>query len=141
MRTFKRGRLVGIVLAQFVALAHVGWTQTSQTLQNRIPKPDPKKYHAIQDGKDWKNPKLVIRPEGIEIIGITPVGRAIPVESVPGVLERLPDSAWPYGLVVAAWDIGIISSSRDLPLIKANGAKLLKVLKAHGIVVDLWPSA
>ena len=142
MRAFKRGLLVGIFLAQFVALAPIGWTQTSQQpLQNRIPKPDPKKYHAIQDGKDWKNPKLVIRPEGIEIIGITPAGQAIPVESVPGVLERLPNSAWPYGLVVAAWYIGIVSSSRDLPLIKANESKLLKVLKAHGIVVDLWPSA
>jgi len=56
-------------------------------------------------------------------------------------LEELPDSAWPYGLVVAAWELGITSSSQDMPLIKANEKKLLKVLKAHGIVVDLWPSA
>jgi hypothetical protein len=118
----------------------VGWTQT-QLLRNRIPKANPKKYHAIQDAKDWKNPNLVIRPEGIEIIGITPIGHAVPVESVLGVLERLPDSAWPYGLVVAASDVGILSSTSDLPLISANRAKLLKLLKGQGVVVELWPSA
>ena len=138
MTALKTGLLVGIYLAQFLA---TGWAQTSPSLQNRIPKPDPRKYHAIQDAKDWRNPYLVIRPEGIEIIGITPVGRAIPVESVPGVLEKLPASAWPYGLVVAASDIGIVSSSKDLPLIMASRRKLLKVLNAHGIAVDLWPSA
>ena len=47
----------------------------------------------------------------------------------------------PHGLVVAAWEVGIISLSQDVPRIKANEMKLLKVLKAHGIVVDLWPSA
>jgi hypothetical protein len=141
VRALSTGLLVGIFLAQFVTGAQIGWTQTSHPLQNRIPRPDPKKYHALQDGKDWKNPKLVIRPEGIEIVGITPVGQAIPVESVPGILERLPDSAWPYGLVVAAWGIGIMSSRGDLPRIEANRTKLVKMLKAHGIAVDLWPSA
>src|SRR4030095_3656114 len=141
MRAFKRALVLSIFLAHFVALGDGGWTQTSPSLQKRIPKPDPKKYHAIQDGKDWANPKLVIRPEGIEIIGVTPAGRAVQVESVPSVLEEWPDSASPYGLVVAAWEVGVISSSQDLPLIKANGTKLLKLLKARGILVDLWPSA
>jgi hypothetical protein len=68
--------------------------------------PDPKKYHSVRDAKDWKNPYLIVRRDGIEILGMTPVGRAIAVESVPGVLDRLPDSAWPYGLVVAVQDKG-----------------------------------
>jgi hypothetical protein len=140
VRAFKTGLVVGIFVCQCVVLMQVGWTQTT-LLRNRIPKANPKEYHAIQDAKDWKNPNLVIRPEGIEIIGITPIGRAIPVESVLGVLETLPDSAWPYGLVVAASDTGILSSSKDVPLIDANRTKLLKLLKRQGIVVELWPSA
>ena len=83
----------------------------------------------------------MIRHEGIEIIGVTLAGRAVQVESVPTLLEELPDSAWPYGLVVAAWEVGIISLSQDVPRIKANEMKLLKLLKAHVILVDLWPSA
>ena len=139
MRTLKTVLLVGVFLAQFVTSANMGWTQTS--LQSRIPKPDPKKYHAIQDGKDWKNPELVVRPEGIEVVGITPAGQAIPAESVPDKLEHLPDSAWPYGLIVMVSDAGIVSSSNVQPSIQANRARLLKILKAHGIAVDLWGSA
>ena len=58
--------------------------------RQRIPKADPEKYRSIRDGKDWHNPKLVVRPEGIEIIGITPAGQAIAVDSVPERLEHLP---------------------------------------------------
>jgi hypothetical protein len=141
VRAFRTGLLVGLFLAEFVAWANVGWTQSSHSLQSRIPKPDPKKYHAIQDGQDWRNPELVVRPEGIEVVGITPAGEAIPAESVLDKLEHLPDSAWPYGLIVMVSDAGIVSSSSVQPRIQANRAKLLKILKAHGIAVDLWPSA
>jgi len=123
-----------------VASTPVGWTQTSQSLQSRIPKPDPKKYHSVQDAADWKNPYLIVRRDGIEIIGKMAVGHSIPVDSVPGILKELPDSAWPYGLVVAVQDIGIVSPG-DPARVKANRKALLTLLKKLGIAVDLWPSA
>jgi len=141
MGALKTGLLVGLLLAQFVAAEQIGCTQTPRSLQNRISKPDPKKYHSIQDAKDWKNPYLIVRRDGIEIVGMTPVERAITVESVPGVLVSLPDSAWPYGLVVAVQDIGILSGKTDLVRIDANRTKLLNLLKKLGIAVDRWPSA
>jgi len=141
MGVAKAGMLVGIFLAQLLASAQIVWPQTSPSLKRRVPEADPKKYHAIQDGKDWHNPQLVVRPEGIEVVGITPAGQAIPAESVLDKLEHLPDSAWPYGLVVMVSDAGIVSSSKVQPRIQANRAKLLKILRAHGIAVDLWPSA
>src|SRR2546426_199775 len=141
MSALRTGLLVGLLLAQLVAAAHIGFTQTSRSLENRIPKPDPKKYHSVQDAKDWKNPYLIVRRDGIEIVGMTPVGRAITVESVPAVLERLPASAWPYGLVVAVQDIGILSGKTDLAHIEANRTKLLNLLKELGIAVDRWPRA
>src|SRR6266403_3920703 len=133
MSVLKRGLLVAIFVAQLVALSPIGWTQTPRSLQSRILKADPKKYHSVQDAKDWKNPYLIVRRDGIEIVGMTPVGRAITVESVPGVLERLPASAWPYGLVVAVQDIGILSGKTDLAHIEANRTKLLNLLKELGI--------
>ena len=81
----------------------------------------------------------MVRPEDIEIIGITPAGQAISVE-VPEKLEQLPDSAWPYGLIVMVVDAGVVSAANDTPHIQANRSKLLKWLKKHGIAVDLWPS-
>jgi hypothetical protein len=140
MSVLKRRLLSAIFVAQLVASTLIGWTQTPQSLQNRIPKPDPKKYHAVQDGKDWKNPYLIVRRDGIEIVGMTVVGQAIPVDSVPGVLKGLPNSAWPYGLVVAVQDIGLVSEG-DPPRIEANRKRLLMLLKKLAIAVDRWPSA
>ena len=117
------------------------WAQNTYPLRQRISKAAPEKYCFIRDGKDWHNPKLVVRPEGIDIIGITHPGKPIPVDAVPEKLEELPDSAWPYGLIVMVSDAGILSSPKDRPRIEANRARLLRVLKAHGIAVDLWPSA
>lgn len=140
MGALRKGLLIGLLLAQLVPAAHIACTQTSRSLQNRIPKPDPKKYRSVQDAKDWKNPYLIVRPDGIEILGITPVGRSIPVQSVPRALERLPDSAWPYGLVVAVQDIGILSEKADPARIEVKRTKLLNLLNALGIAVDRWPS-
>ena len=140
MSVLKRGSLGAVFVAQLVASTLLGWAQTPQSLQIRIPKPDPKKYHAVQDAKDWKNPYLIVRRDGVEIVGMTAVGQAIPVDSVPGVLKGLPDSAWPYGLVVAVQDIGLVSEG-DPPRIEANRKRLLMLLKKLAIAVDLWPSA
>ena len=140
MSVLKSGLLGAIFVTQLVASTPIGWTQTPQSLQNRIPKPDPKKYHAIQDGKDWKNPYLIVRRDGVEIVGMTVVGQAIPVDSVPGVLKGLPDSAWPYGLIVAVQDIGLVSEG-DPQRIEANRKRLLMLLKKLAIAVDRWPSA
>lgn len=133
-------RIFGILLAASLLVWSVS-AQTSHSLRQRIPKANPEKYRAIRDGKDWKNPMLVVRPEGIEVVGITPAAQAIPAESVPDKLEHLPDSGWPYGLIVMVSDAGIVSSAKVRPRLHANRAKLLKILKAHGIAVDLWPSA
>jgi len=140
LSVLKRGLLVATFVAQLIASTLIGWTQASTSLQRRIPKPHPKKYHAVRDAKDWKNPYLVVRRDGIEIVGMTAVGHAIAVDSVPGVLKGLPDSAWPYGLIVAVQDIGLVSQG-DPPRIEANRTRLLTLLKKLGIAIDLWPSA
>jgi hypothetical protein len=128
-----RGFFVILLLGSSVS------AQNSRSLQQRIPNPDPQKYRSIRDGQDWHNPKLVVRPGGIDIIGITRLGQPIPVQSVPKKLEELPDSAWPFGLIVMVSDACILASPNDTPRIQANRSRLLKVLKEHGIAVDPWP--
>jgi DNA-binding NarL/FixJ family response regulator len=117
------------------------FSQTVHSLRQRIPQADPEKYRHIMDGSDWRNPMLVVRPEGIEIVGITPAGQVVTADSVPEKLEHLPDSAWPYGLIVMVSDASIVSSPKVYPRIQTNRSKLLKVLKTHGIAVHLWSSA
>ena len=141
MSTSRTTLAIAILLGQFLATVAFGWAQTSRTLRERIPKPNPTKYRSVRDGVDWKNPYLVVRPDGVEIVGMTPVAHPIAVESVPAVLEKLPDAAWPYGLIVAVQDVGIVGSIADTPRINANRAKLLKLLQELGVAVDPWPAA
>ena len=65
----------------------------------------------------------------------------VPVPDVLGVLEKLPTSAWPYGLVVAVQENGICCQYPDGDARKrANRVKLVNLLHQTGVVVSLWPS-
>jgi hypothetical protein len=48
-----------IFVAQLLVSTLTVSAQTAASLRGRIPKPDPKKYQAIRDGKDWQNPKIL----------------------------------------------------------------------------------
>jgi hypothetical protein len=54
--------------------------EPANPLTARLPDADPKKYLGIQDEKDWMNPYLIVRADGIEIAGTASSGRPIPVE-------------------------------------------------------------
>jgi hypothetical protein len=113
--------------------------QTNAPLRQRVPKADPSKYRQVRDGKDWKNPYLVVRRDGVEIIGLTSAEPAVPLDSIAAELERLPVSAWPYGLVVAVQDVSL-GSAADWPRVHSNRAKLREILKKLGVKAELWPS-
>jgi len=84
--------------------------QPANSLRERIPDADPKKYQGIRDGKDWRNPCLIVRADGVVISGRNNEGNPIPVKAVGAALEDLPDSAWPYGSVVAVQDYRIAAN-------------------------------
>jgi hypothetical protein len=71
---------------------------------------------------------------------VTPRGGTIPVESVPDVLESLPNSVGPLGLVVAIQEAGIRGAEGG-PFIKSNWKRLLSPLGKLDITVGPWPSA
>jgi hypothetical protein len=109
-------------------------------LRVRIPDADPKKYQGIRDGKEWRNPYLIVRADGIEIAGTTSGGSPIPVESVTAALEGLPDSAWPYGLVVAVQKNSVGASETEGSRMEANQMSLEPLLGELGVVVGFRPS-
>ena len=71
-------------------------------LQN-IPATSPAKYAGLREKKNWQNPYLVVRPDGVGLLtGVTANQEQIlKPEDVLDALARLPSSAWPYGRVVA----------------------------------------
>lgn len=66
-----------------------------------IPPADPTKYPNWHDLRDWKNPYLVVREDGIGYVDMANNEiRILKPEDIPSVLAALPESAWPYGRVV-----------------------------------------
>lgn len=115
--------------------------EPANSLTGRIPSADPKKFQGIHDGKDWKNPYLIVRADGIEIAGAASTTSPVPVESVAAALEGLPYSAWPYGLVVAVQKNDVGASEAERSRIEANQMSLEPLLGNLGVIVGLRPPA
>jgi hypothetical protein len=112
------------------------------TLKNRIAPADPAKYRSITDSQEWRNPYLIVQAKGIDPGSISPATK-IPTMApadVVAYLEKLPSNAWPYGLVVAVEENGIIGRG-DEAQIKRNREELVRLLEKAGVKVELWPSA
>jgi len=109
------------------------------TLKKRIPPVDANKYRAVRDARDWQNPYLIVQANGV---AARPIGaaRETPTMSpmdVVAYLERLPSTAWPYGLVVAMQENSLRSTGDDAR-IKRNREELVRLLEKAGVKVDLW---
>ena len=115
--------------------------EASNSITARIPAADPEKYQGIHDGKDWRNPYLIVRAEGIEIVGVSDGTNPLTLDAALAGLERLPVSAWPYGRVVAIQDSGIATSENQHSQVVENRNKLNQRLGDLGVIVGLWPSA
>jgi hypothetical protein len=109
IRALKIRTLTICALAMSVALAACSSRSDTQAapdafvvLQN-IPAASPAKYAGLQEKKNWQNPYLVIRPDGVGLLtGVTANQEQIlKPEDVLDTLARLPSSAWPYGRVAA----------------------------------------
>jgi hypothetical protein len=110
-------------------------------LKDRVPPPDPNKYASVRDGSDWRNPYLVVQANGIQVLP-NGTAREAPTMSPGDVvahLEKLPPSAWPYGLIVVVQENGLRNPGDGVP-IKRNREELVRLLEKAGIKVDLWPS-
>jgi hypothetical protein len=110
-------------------------------LDSKIPPAAPEKYQSVRDGKDWANPYLVIRADGIEVVAknLPKHGKAIALKDLKKTLTGLPVEAWPYGKVVAVQEIGI-GSEDDGKAIEQNRKYAKEVLEGLDIKIEWWPS-
>lgn len=110
-----------------------------ERLPARIPPADHAKYRSVQDAADWKNPYVVITRDGFD--ARFQGGRMFgPLSILARTLVGLPDSAWPYGRVVAGSENGVRIIGDD-QVIKRNREEADKILREMGLEVQWWPSA
>ena len=120
-----------------------GPQQIGSRIDFQIPPPDPSKYEGVRDARDWQNPYLVIRAEGVEVISRSAAleRQVISCGELADFLKSLPATAWPYGRVVAAQEAGIRSGGRrgDQPIAE-NKAKVEQTLSSLDVKVEWWPA-
>ena len=135
---------VGIVLAVLFCgtgpLADQRETaRPTERLNPKIGRANRQKYLSIRDGKDWANPTLVIRANGIEVIArsLPSGGKIVAPSELRRTLVDLPLNAWPYGRVVAAQDIGIRASDQsDEEPIRQNHQAAETILKLLDVDIN-----
>ena len=126
-----------LMLLSLLSLA-VG-AQQAPSLNKRVPAANRELYREVRDAKQWKNPYLIVRREGVEVVAVTDKRSPAPVSAIRELLEGLPNSAWPYGLVVAVQDSSI-QSAGDAQYIEVNREKLLRILRDMHVEVEPWPA-
>jgi hypothetical protein len=110
----------------------------------RIPAAVAAKYRDIRDAKEWLNPILTIRAEGVEVVsrGLQGGRKTVAAADLRTLIIALPVADWPYGRVVMASDVGIRRGDRSDDLsIQRNHDAVDRILKALGVTVEWWPSA
>lgn len=115
----------------------------AQAVLQQIPPADSTKYQRVRDMKNWRNPYLIIRADGVALLDVEDSAEIVlkPEELLPA-LAKLPASNWPYGRVVAAAEAGVQSGSeQDKVAIRRNKGIVGGLLQGAHIAVDWVPSA
>jgi hypothetical protein len=113
-----------------------------QTILQAIPPADSGKYEHIRNMRNWRNPYLIVRADGVALFDVADSAEIVmkPDELLPA-LAKLPASNWPYGRVVAAAEAGEVGSERDSVAIRRNKGIVGGLLQGAHIAVEWVPAA
>lgn len=114
-----------------------------QVILQAIPPADSAKYQRIRDMKNWQNPYLIVRADGVALFDVADSAEIIlKPEDLLSALAKLPSSNWPYGRVVAAAEAGGKKASEQEKIaIRRNKGIVGGLLQGAHIAVDWVPSA
>jgi hypothetical protein len=125
---------------------------------DQIPPPSKTRYLAVKSLTDWQNPYLTVQGEMVTLhvlladantsdLGqgglLRPVGARrqdlnVRMEDLPAALNAVPQTAWPYGRVVALEEAHQTPPSAR-PQVRRNMETTIRVLNDLGVVVYEWP--
>jgi hypothetical protein len=139
-------RLATVLMASMslAACSHdsTATTPDSQTALQAIPPADAVKYNQLRDLKNWRNPYLIVRIDGVALLDAADNAEIhLKTEELLPTLAKLPPSKWPYGRVVAATENGLVTSEQDRVAIRRNKGIIGGLLESAHIAVKWVPSA
>ena len=107
----------------------------------QIPPADPQKYAGMRDLKSWRNPYLIVKPEGVALLDVANhEEHLLKTEELAEALADLPATAWPYGRIVVVSDPGA-GSANDLVSIRKTRGIVAGTLESMHILINWVPSA
>ena len=107
-----------------------------------IPAADATQYEHVRDMKQWRNPYLIVRKDGVAIYDSADSAEIIlKPDELLGALARLPASNWPYGRVVAATEGGGRISEQDGVAIRRNRGIVGGMLEGAHIAIRWVPAS
>jgi len=108
----------------------------------QIPPADPQKYAGMRDMKAWRNPYLIIGPEGVGLLDpANNEQRLLKPDELLAALASLPATAWPYGRVVVVTENPLTSSEEQRVAIRRNKGIVAGTLESMHILINWVPSA
>lgn len=111
-----------------------------ETLLQAIPTAEPAKYDNVENTKNWRNPYLIVRADGVALYDTADSAEILlKPEEVIGALAQLPQSDWPYGRVVAAAETAA-SSDRDGIAIRRNKGLVGGLLEEAHVAIRWVPA-
>lgn len=111
---------------------------TASPLQ-AIPAADPDAI-ARADVHDWKNPYLIIKPDGLALLNLVDhEEKKLAPDDLAPTLAKLPPSAWPYGRVIAVTVDEAHSTEDEKIELRKNRALVAGTLKDLQIYVNWIP--
>jgi hypothetical protein len=145
--------------AEHKAQAAASLRDQQRATLDRIPLPTKSLYVDIHDPSAWANPFLTVEAGSIDLRIIRAdanpsstgkgtmlrpaAARRQEMQIAPAELVRavvaLPDTAWPYGRVIAIAE-SPTAQPKDRPQIRRNVEAAIQQLNDIGIVVQEWPS-
>ncbi len=125
-----------------------------------VPLPSKSRYLTVRSRSNWDNPFVTVDADTLMVrvthddANTSPVGQGdflrpvgarresltIRLSELPSALAALPESAWPYGRVVAIEETPASTPAVRLK-IRRNVEKTLQVLSELGIVINEWTEA
>lgn len=132
---------VGISLVACSARQGAAPLPTPEIVLQAIPAADQAQVERIHDMKNWRNPYLIVRPDGVALLDVADSAeiRLKPAELLPA-LAALPASNWPYGRVVAATENDKVSEQEQVEIRRNRGIVGGMLQDAH-IAIKWVPSS
>jgi hypothetical protein len=114
---------------------------TPEAVLQAIPAADPAQYDHIQNMKQWRNPYLIVRADGVALYDSADSAEIIlKPEELLAALARLPASFWPYGRVVAATEVATRASEQDGIAIRRNKGIVGGMLEDARVAIKWVPT-